>query len=142
MPRRYVRGVAGLATRGETSYLGAPAARDDHEIDELRREEAMLDDARLSVESLRELARVVDRTEEVRDRASIRTARGVRAEPGIAERGEGRLDGEGDQLERHGWAQPLDALVRGGDDDEALGGCSEDLLSRVRGAAALDQPAG
>ncbi len=111
MPRRYVRSVPGLATRGETSYFGAPAARDDHEIDELGREEAVLDDARLSVESLRELARLVDQAEEVRDHASVRTTRGVRAEPGIAERGEGCLDGEGDQLERHGWAQPLDGFV-------------------------------
>jgi hypothetical protein len=142
MARRYVPSVAGLATRGETSYLGAPTARDDHVIDELGREEPVVDDARLLVESLRELAWVVDWAEEVRDHASIRTARGVRAEPGIAERGEGRLDGEGDQLERHGWAQPLDGFVRGGDDDEALGGCSKDLLSRLGGAAALDQPAG
>src|SRR4029450_12417324 len=107
MPRRYVRGVAGSATRGETSYLGVPATRDDHEIDELGREEAMLDDPRLSVASLRELARVVDRAEEVRDHASIRTARGVRAELGIAERGEGRLDGEGDDAERHGWCKHI-----------------------------------
>src|SRR6266542_2048597 len=95
MPRRYVGRVPGLATRGETSYFGAPAARDDHEIDELGREEAVLDDARLSVESLRELARLVDQAEEVRDHASVRTTRGVRAEPGIAERCEGCLDGEG-----------------------------------------------
>ena len=62
----------------------------------------------------------------------------TRASPSSAQRGR---QPEAQQLERHGRPERVDDLVRRGDDDEARRRGRDDLLARVRAAAALDHPA-
>ena len=83
---------------------------------------------------------VVDRAEVVGDHAAVRARRDVPQLRG-AEGAQRRLQAEGQQLERDGRPEVVHRLVRGGDDDEAVGRGGDDLLPRVRGAAALDEPA-
>lgn len=100
----------------------------------------MLDDAGRLVEPTREHARVADVAGVVGDHVAV-WRRFHTAPTCMPEPPQGRLGAEGEKLERNWWREPLYALVRRRDHDEAIGRRGHHLLARVRGAAALDQPA-
>ena len=75
----------------------------------------------------------------VGDRAAVGAERHV-AQLGLAERAQRRRDPERQQLERHRRPERVDDLVARGDHHEAVGRGRDDLLARVRAAAALDDP--
>ena len=87
----------------------------------------------------RERGRVADLAAVVRDRPAVGAERDV-AQLGLAEQRQRRGDPERQQLERHRWHDRVDDLVARGDHDEAVGRRRDDLLARVRAAAALDEP--
>ena len=89
----------------------------------------------------RERGRVVDRAEVVGDRAAVGAQRHV-AQLGLAERAQRRREPER-RAARAGPAarSASTTLSRRGDHDEAVGRRRDDLLARVRAAAALDEPA-
>src|SRR5205823_707283 len=98
------------------------------------------DHARGSRQACGQLSGIVDRAEVVGDQAAVRARRHVAQLRG-RDGGQRRVDAEGQELKRYRRRERLDELVGRGDDDEALRGGGDDLLARVRGAAALDQPA-
>ena len=114
-------------------------ASDQHFGDELRGEEAMLDDPGDLGQSVSERSGVVHRPDPVRQDASV-GRRGSVAKPGLAEPLERRGEPERDELERDRRSQPVDELVRGDDHDEAIGCRRDDLLPRVGAAATLHEP--
>ena len=132
-------------SRGRLAHgapLDAVPSADDHLGDELGREEPVVDDARGGREARGEGLRVVDVTGEVGDDAAVGAARDVpqldRPEPS-QRRGQAVLE----QLERDRRADPLDELVRGDDDDEALGRRGDELLAGVgRSPPFTSQPDG
>ncbi len=119
--------------------LDPVAAAQEDLIDESRREEPVLDDARRGREPSGQLRRIPDRAQIVSDRVAVRTRRRV-AKLRRSERGQGRLQPEREHLERNRGREVVHELVRGDDDDEPVRCCRRDLLARVRAAAALDQP--
>ncbi len=82
----------------------------------------------------------VEGAERVGDQAAVR-ARRDRPELDGVERPERRGDAERQDLHRHRRREPVDRLVGGADDDEAVRGRRDHLLAHVRPAAALDDPA-
>ena len=79
---------------------------------------------------------ILHRPEVVGDDAAVRARRHV-AELDLAEAGERRVKAVGEELQGDRRRDRLDEFVGGGDDDEAVGRGGDDLLARVRGAAAL-----
>src|SRR5207247_7231343 len=59
----------------------------------------------------------------------------------LTELAQGRCEPVAQELERDRRRELLDELVVRGDHDEAVRGRDDDLLSRMRAAAALDEPA-
>ena len=89
----------------------------------------------------RQQDRIADLAAVVGDQAAVGGRAGVRAQLGVAELAQSRRQPEGVQLERDRGADLRDRLRRVGDHDEPVGRRGDDLLARVRAAAALDQPA-
>jgi hypothetical protein len=117
------------------------AARGDHDLArQLGGEQAVRDHARQGVEVRCQCAGIVRRPVPVGDHAPV-GARRARPHGGVPQRRERRRQPEGQQLERDRRADAIDELVPRGDHDEAIRRGGDELLARVRAAAALDDPA-
>jgi predicted methyltransferase len=99
-------GLSGSRAGEADDVVSAP---DEDLRDELRRKEAVLDDARSPGEESRRRRRVVDRSNPVREHASV-GRRSCISEPGIAKTRQRRGEAEGDELERDGRHHALDEL--------------------------------
>ena len=100
----------------------------------------MLDHARLGCEPVGQRPWVLEGAGVVRDHASVRAPYCVpeRDRPEPVQR---RCEAELGELERNRRADSLDELARVDDHDEAVGSSGDGLLTRVRSAASLDEPA-
>jgi hypothetical protein len=108
IPRRYAQARRCPATSGDPGDLGAPVARHDQQVDQLGREEAVLDDTRLPLEPTRQFTWIAERTVKVGDQAIVRRRWRVCAQLNVPNGGDGRVDAKREQLERHRRLQPLD----------------------------------
>ncbi len=99
----------------------------------------MVDDAGSRGQARRELGEAADRAAVVGDQPAVGARRDV-AKLDVAEVGERGGEAEAQQLERDRRVDRVDGLRRVSDDDEALRRGGDDLLARVRAAAALDEP--
>src|SRR5262245_49300756 len=137
---RVMKAMAGTVSVSALQALRLVAAAHEDLRDELGWKEAVLDDTGSRGELRGERRRVVDGAAVVGDQSSVRARRNLTQLRG-ADSCEGRSSAVGQDLERNRRADRLDELVGGDDDDEALGGCRDDLFAREGRAPALDQPA-
>src|SRR4051794_8859605 len=114
------------------------APSDDHLSNHRGGEESMLDDPDLFGEPPRKLLRIIELGRVVGNDAAVGAPRHV-SKLNAAESAQRRAQAELQQLQRNGRRQPLDELVGGNDDDEAISRPRDSLLPRVRCSAPLHE---
>jgi hypothetical protein len=119
--------------------LDAARTPDQDVTDERWLEETVLDQAGYVRQPPSELLWVADVAEIIGDQVSIWT-RGDIAQTRGRRCSQGALCPKAHDLQWNGRAQCAHRLLGRGDHDEAPGGRGDDLLARVGGPAALDQP--